>query len=134
MCGGSTIDDTRPGCDISSQELASSQYSRMALTEEGIAAGWQVGFMPHTRTMPDAVLLPTGDVLINTPSCQTGRSPQCNSAPTSIDWAYSGLFSSALNPTQNLFAILELIQQPLMESGLITVALGNRRRSIRPKR
>ncbi|KAF6763868.1 copper radical oxidase [Ephemerocybe angulata] len=56
LCGGSTIDDTRAGYDISSQEPASAQCSRMA--------GWQVEEMPVPRTMADAILLPTGDVLI----------------------------------------------------------------------
>ncbi|KAI0723941.1 copper radical oxidase [Cerioporus squamosus] len=64
LCGGSTIDDTKPGYEISSQDPASSQCSRIVLTDAGIAAGWQVEQMPQARTMPDAVLLPTGDVLI----------------------------------------------------------------------
>ncbi|KAI0691022.1 copper radical oxidase [Cytidiella melzeri] len=64
LCGGSTVDDTKPGYEISSQDSASSQCSRMVLTDEGIAAGWQVEQMPQARTMPDAVLLPTGKVLI----------------------------------------------------------------------
>ncbi|KAL4246063.1 Copper radical oxidase [Abortiporus biennis] len=64
LCGGSTVDDTRPGYDISSQEPASAQCSRMLLTEDGIAAGWQVEQMPQARIMPDVVLLPTGQVLI----------------------------------------------------------------------
>lgn len=64
ICGGSTVDDTKPDYEISSQDPASSQCSRMVLTDEGIANGWQVEQMPHARTMPDAVLLPTGQVLI----------------------------------------------------------------------
>lgn len=36
----------------------------MVLTEDGIAAGWQVEQMPQARTMPDAVILPTGKILI----------------------------------------------------------------------
>lgn len=64
LCGGSTIDDTKPGYEISSQDPASSQCSRMLLTDDGIAAGWQVEQMPQARLMPDAVLLPTGEVLI----------------------------------------------------------------------
>ncbi|KAI8989724.1 copper radical oxidase [Trametes punicea] len=64
LCGGSTIDDTKAGYEISSQDPASSQCSRMVLTDAGIAAGWQVEQMPQARTMPDAVLLPTGEVLI----------------------------------------------------------------------
>lgn len=64
LCGGSTVDDTKPGYEISSQDPASSQCSRMILTDEEIAKGWQVEQMPQARTMPDAVLLPTGKVLI----------------------------------------------------------------------
>jgi hypothetical protein len=64
VCGGSTIDDTRPSWEISSQEPASSQCSRIVLTEEGIARGWEVEYMPQARMMPDAVLLPTGQVVI----------------------------------------------------------------------
>ena len=64
ICGGSTVDDTKPGYEISSQAVASSQCSRMVLNDQGIAAGWQVEQMPQARIMPDAVLLPTGEVLI----------------------------------------------------------------------
>ncbi|KAI0822841.1 copper radical oxidase [Trametes gibbosa] len=64
LCGGSTVDDTKPGYEISSQDPASAQCSRMVLTDAGIATGWQVEQMPQARTMPDAVLLPTGEVLI----------------------------------------------------------------------
>ncbi|KIM48799.1 copper radical oxidase [Hebeloma cylindrosporum] len=64
ICGGSDIDDSRPGYKISSQEPASSQCSRIVLDEAGIQAGWQIEQMPQARIMPDAVLLPTGNVLI----------------------------------------------------------------------
>ncbi|KAJ3558500.1 hypothetical protein NM688_g890 [Phlebia brevispora] len=64
LCGGSTVDDQKPGYEISSQDPASAQCSRMVLTDDGIAAGWQVEQMPEARTMPDAVLLPTGQILI----------------------------------------------------------------------
>ncbi|KAF9484661.1 copper radical oxidase [Pholiota conissans] len=64
VCGGSTIDDKIPGYKMSSQTPASSQCSRMVLDDLGINAGWQVEYMPHARVMPDAVLLPTGQVLI----------------------------------------------------------------------
>ena len=64
LCGGSSVDDTKPDYDISSQEAASSQCSRMVLNDQGIAAGWQVEQMPQARIMPDAVLLPTGEIVI----------------------------------------------------------------------
>lgn len=64
LCGGSTVDDTKAGYAISSQDPASNQCSRMVLNDAGISAGWQVEQMPQARTMPDAVLLPTGKILI----------------------------------------------------------------------
>lgn len=64
LCGGSTIDDKKASYHISSQDDASSQCSRMVLTEEGINDGWQVEDMPDARVMPDAVLLPTGQIVI----------------------------------------------------------------------
>ncbi len=64
ICGGSTLDDRTPGYELSSQNPASSQCSRMVLDDAGIAAGWLVEYMPQARVMPDAVLLPTGQVLI----------------------------------------------------------------------
>ncbi|KAF8136438.1 glyoxal oxidase N-terminus-domain-containing protein [Boletus edulis] len=64
ICGGSAIDDTTPGYEISSQDPASNQCSRITLTEAGIAVGWEVERLPEPRHMPDAVLLPTGQVFI----------------------------------------------------------------------
>ncbi|OJA18774.1 hypothetical protein AZE42_01635 [Rhizopogon vesiculosus] len=64
LCGGSSIDDKKPGYEISSQDPASAQCSRLLLTDQGIAAGWVVEQMPQARHMADAVLLPTGEVLI----------------------------------------------------------------------
>ena len=64
LCGGSAIDDTTPGYQISSQDPASNQCSRITLTVAGIAAGWEVEWLPEPRHMPDAVLLPTGQVFI----------------------------------------------------------------------
>ena len=65
ICGGSTLDDTRPGYELSAnKDLASDQCVRILLTKEGIKRGWQVEKMPEARLMPDAVLLPTGVVVI----------------------------------------------------------------------
>lgn len=64
ICGGSTIDDHKPSWEVSSQDPASSQCTRMLLTDEGIASGWQVENMPQSRVMVDAILLPTGDVVL----------------------------------------------------------------------
>lgn len=60
ICGGSTVDDTMPSTEISSQAPASDQCIRMILNEQGIAAGWQIEKMPQARLMPDLVLLPNG--------------------------------------------------------------------------
>ncbi|PPQ93279.1 hypothetical protein CVT25_015277 [Psilocybe cyanescens] len=64
LCGGSSVDDTKPGYEISSQDPSSSQCSRMVLDGSGISLGWQTEDMPQARVMPDAVLLPTGKILI----------------------------------------------------------------------
>jgi hypothetical protein len=64
LCGGSTLDDTKPPLEFSARDPASDQCVRLLLTPEGIKKGWQVERMPQPRVMPDAVLLPTGDVLI----------------------------------------------------------------------
>ncbi|KAJ6502259.1 copper radical oxidase [Mycena sanguinolenta] len=64
ICGGSTVDDTTPSYKISSQAPASAQCSRMVLTQDGIQEGWKTEQMPEARLMPDAVILPTGQVLI----------------------------------------------------------------------
>lgn len=64
ICGGSAIDDTTPGYEISSQDPASNQCSRITLTEAGIHAAWEVERLPGPMHMADAVLLPTGQVFI----------------------------------------------------------------------
>jgi len=64
VCGGSNVDDSKPGYQISSQDPASAQCSRMILDDEHINMGWQVEQMPNPRVMPDAVLLPTGKIVI----------------------------------------------------------------------
>jgi Glyoxal oxidase N-terminus len=64
ICGGSTVDDKKPSSEMSSKDPTSNQCARLLLTSEGIAKGWSVEHMPGARTMPDAVLLPTGNVII----------------------------------------------------------------------
>ena len=64
ICGGSTLDDMRPSYEISAKDKASDQCARMLLTPAGIDAGWQVEHMPGPRMMPDAVLLPTGTIVL----------------------------------------------------------------------
>ena len=64
ICGGSKINDTLPGYEISSLESASNQCGRIVLSEGGIKSGWAVEDMPDSRVMPDAVTLPDGKILI----------------------------------------------------------------------
>lgn len=63
VCGGSKADTIDPSL-LSSQFPATSQCSRIKLTPEGIAKGWQVEHMLENRTMPELVHLPNGQVLI----------------------------------------------------------------------
>ncbi|KAF9019754.1 copper radical oxidase [Hymenopellis radicata] len=64
ICGGSDTDDRIPSLNLSSQHPASDQCSRMALTPEGIAQGWEIEHLLEPRTMPEMILLPNGQVLI----------------------------------------------------------------------
>ncbi|CAE7085530.1 unnamed protein product [Rhizoctonia solani] len=64
ICGGSALNDRISPLELSAQDPASNQCSRMVLTEAGIAAGWRVEEMPDPRVMPDAVLLPDGRVVM----------------------------------------------------------------------
>jgi hypothetical protein len=64
LCGGTTLDDSTPPSEFSAKDPASDQCARMLLTRKGIKRGWQVERMPQPRTMPNAVLLPTGAVVI----------------------------------------------------------------------
>ncbi|KAH9939364.1 glyoxal oxidase precursor [Epithele typhae] len=63
VCGGTQTDPVDPSL-LSSQTPASSQCSRITLTPEGIAKGWEVEHMLEGRTMPELVHLPNGQVLI----------------------------------------------------------------------
>jgi len=63
-CGGSVKSDATPVEDLSSQDPATSQCSRLTLTPAGIAKGWQVEHMPQGRMMPEMILLPNGQILI----------------------------------------------------------------------
>ncbi|KAI0705752.1 glyoxal oxidase N-terminus-domain-containing protein [Cerioporus squamosus] len=64
ICGGSQTDDRIQPANLSSQIPATSQCSRITLTPEGIAKGWEVEHMLEGRTMPELVHLPNGQVLI----------------------------------------------------------------------
>ncbi|KAI0664680.1 copper radical oxidase [Cubamyces menziesii] len=139
LCGGSTIDDTKAGYAISSQDPASSQCSRIVLTDAGIAAGWQVEQMPQARTMPDAVLLPTGEVLIVNGAGsgisgygnvvdQVGASNADNPVFSPVLYSPSGppgqRFSSAGMPTSNIPRLYHSVAT-LTPNGDIMVAGSN---------
>lgn len=64
ICGGTNTSDQAPQGDLSSQDPASDQCSRMTLTPEGIKRGWELERMLEGRMMPDMVLMPNGQVLI----------------------------------------------------------------------
>ncbi|KAJ7607945.1 glyoxal oxidase N-terminus-domain-containing protein [Roridomyces roridus] len=64
ICGGSTLSDTIPPSEISSQDPTSAQCIRMVLNGAGIAKGWSVEMMPQGRIMVDMVLLPDGRVML----------------------------------------------------------------------
>jgi hypothetical protein len=64
VCGGSNSSDQIPSEDLSTQDPASNQCSRITLTAEGIKKGWEVEFLPEGRIMPEMILMPNGQVLI----------------------------------------------------------------------
>ncbi|TBU23990.1 glyoxal oxidase precursor [Dichomitus squalens] len=64
VCGGTAVDPSIQPANLSSQFPATSQCSRITLTPEGIAKGWEVEHMLEGRTMPELVHLPNGQVLI----------------------------------------------------------------------
>ncbi|KAF7296106.1 hypothetical protein MKEN_01425800 [Mycena kentingensis (nom. inval.)] len=64
VCGGSATDDNRPTTNITTQDPATNQCSRITLTPAGIAKGWTVERMPETRILMESVLLPDGNVLL----------------------------------------------------------------------
>ena len=137
--GRSTVDDTKPGYEISSQDPASSQCSRIVLTDEGIAAGWEVEQMPNARTMPDAVLLPTGEVVIVNGAGsgisgygnvigQVGESNADNPVLTPVLYdpsaALGQRFSSAGMPTSNIPRLYHSVAT-LTPNGDIMIAGSN---------
>ncbi|KAF8965850.1 glyoxal oxidase N-terminus-domain-containing protein [Flammula alnicola] len=71
VCGGSNSSDLIPSEQLSSQDPASDQCSRLTLTPEGIKKGWHVEHLLEPRTMPEMILLPNGQILI-TNGAQTG--------------------------------------------------------------
>lgn len=64
VCGGSNSSDQIPSEQLSTQDPASTQCSRLVLTPEGIKKGWEVEHLLEPRIMPEMVLLPNGQVII----------------------------------------------------------------------
>ncbi|KAF4617447.1 hypothetical protein D9613_006409 [Agrocybe pediades] len=64
VCGGTTTSDQIQPANLSSQDPATSQCSRMTITEEGIKKGWEVEHMLEPRIMPEMIIIPNGDVVI----------------------------------------------------------------------
>ena len=71
VCGGSNSSDQIPSLQLSSQDPASDQCSRLTLTPEGIKKGWEVEHLLESRMMPEMILIPDGQILI-TNGAQTG--------------------------------------------------------------
>ncbi|TFL02807.1 glyoxal oxidase precursor [Pterulicium gracile] len=64
VCGGSHVSDKIPPAQLTKQDPASDQCSRLVLTKEGIKRGWQVEKMLEGRMIPEMILLPNGQVTI----------------------------------------------------------------------
>jgi len=64
VCGGTNATDQIDPLELSTQDPASDQCSRITLTKEGIAKGWEVETMPEGRMMPEMIMMPNGQVLI----------------------------------------------------------------------
>ncbi|RPD67521.1 glyoxal oxidase precursor [Lentinus tigrinus ALCF2SS1-7] len=71
VCGGSQIDDRTQPANFTFQHPTSSQCSRITLTPEGIAKGWEVEHMIEGRIMLELVHIPNGQILISN-GAQTG--------------------------------------------------------------
>lgn len=76
VCGGSATNPAIQPLNLSSQMPATTQCSRIMLTDEGIAAGWQIEHMLEPRTMPELVHLPNGQVYFV--PARTSRSTRCS--------------------------------------------------------
>ncbi|KAF5360745.1 hypothetical protein D9756_005091 [Leucocoprinus leucothites] len=86
ICGGSNSSGLIPVEQLSSQDPASDQCSRMTLTREGIKKGWEIERMLEPRMMSEMILMPNGQVVIIS-GAQTGyagfgtvRDPVSNSS------------------------------------------------------
>ncbi|KAF8173873.1 glyoxal oxidase precursor [Mycena galopus ATCC 62051] len=64
VCGGTNTSDQIPPANLSAEDPASDQCSRITVTPAGIQKGWEVEHMLEGRMMPELLLLPNGQVLI----------------------------------------------------------------------
>ncbi|KAF8173870.1 glyoxal oxidase precursor [Mycena galopus ATCC 62051] len=64
VCGGTNMSDQIPPANLSAEDPASDQCSRITVTPAGIQKGWEVEHMLEGRMMPELLLLPNGQVLI----------------------------------------------------------------------
>jgi len=64
VCGGTNVSDSLPSKALSVNDPASDQCSRMILTKEGIAKGWELERMPEGHILSEMVMLPDGKVLL----------------------------------------------------------------------
>jgi len=139
ICGGSTSSDTVNPSTLSSQDPASAQCVRMDLTAAGISHGWIVETMPTPRVMPDAVILPTGQVLIvngaqtgysgyGNVKNEVGQSNSDNPAFTPVLYdpnaALGSRFSSAGLPTSSIARLYHSVAT-VAPSGAVIIAGSN---------
>ncbi|KAH7096643.1 glyoxal oxidase N-terminus-domain-containing protein [Auriculariales sp. MPI-PUGE-AT-0066] len=139
ICGGSKSSDTVAASALNAQDTASAQCARLELSNTGIAKGWIVETMPEARIMPDAVILPTGQVLIVNGG-QTGYSGYGNVGgqisqsnadhpvyrPVLYDPAapLGSRFSTAGMPTSSIPRLYHSVAS-LLPSGAIAIAGSN---------
>ena len=64
VCGGSNSSDQIPSEQLSSQDPATTQCSRMTITPAGIKKGWEIEHMLEPRTMPEFIIIPNGQIVI----------------------------------------------------------------------
>ena len=64
VCGGAVFDQTLTSHNFTSQHPASAQCSRITVTPEGIAKGWEVEQMPEPRVLHELLHMPNGQVLL----------------------------------------------------------------------
>jgi hypothetical protein len=64
VCGGSNTSDLIQPANLSSQDPASDQCSRITLTPEGVKKGWVIERMLEPRIMPEMIMLPNGEIMI----------------------------------------------------------------------